>query len=76
MNINTAQKTSVQKDLLVILTPWVNFINILWAAFTHADPDGVKFQLSHQNLYAFGIQKCKSCTKNIDEIYTWMDSSK
>ena len=29
----------------------VNFINDLYAAFTHADPESVTFQLSHKYLF-------------------------
>jgi hypothetical protein len=48
---------------------YVNFINILWAAFAHADPKSAK---NSDNLnvffWAFGICTSKSCSQNIDEI--------
>jgi len=37
--------------MLVKLTPRVNFIIVLWAAFTRADPDSVKIQLSRKYLF-------------------------
>jgi len=38
--------------------PGANFINVLWAAFTHTDPESVTIQLSHQ--YLFTLLRSKS----------------
>ena len=37
--------------MLVKSTTGVNCINVLCTAFTHTDPESVKFQLSHQYLF-------------------------
>jgi hypothetical protein len=55
-----------------LCTPGVNFINILRAAFTHADPESVKFQLSrHYHFTLLGYTRIKDAKKNVNEIETW-----
>ena len=39
------------RKMFMKLTPGLNFINILWAAFTHTDPESVKNQLRYQYLF-------------------------
>jgi len=59
---------------LMILTPGLNFINVLSTSFMHAKPKSVKKTVkSSVSFYAFGIYVRKSCTKNIDEIDTWKE---
>jgi len=60
------------KQNLVKSTPGVNFINVLWPAFTCADTKCAKKKDSQvvSLFYAFGICARKSCLKNIDEINT------
>jgi len=41
---------------------WVNFINILWAAFMLTDPKSAKRQSSCKSFCALGISTCKSCS--------------
>jgi len=49
------------------LTPGVNFINILQAAFACADPESAKKELQLDRLFcSFGI--CAHLLKNVDEI--------
>jgi len=51
---------------------WVDFTNILQAAFTHADPKSVKKTDKLPVFFcAFGIRTHKSCLWNVDEIVTW-----
>jgi len=56
--------------MLMKLTLGINFINVLHTAFTCADPENGKIQLSCQ-FYAFGIYRHKSFVLNVDEIDTW-----
>jgi len=54
------------------LTPGVNFINALRAAFTPADPECAKKTVkSAVSLGIFGIYEHKSFVENVDEIDTW-----
>ncbi len=62
----------VQCNFVVSLEIWsgLNFINILWKAFTHKDSECVKKDCRVVNLfYAFGIYNHKSCWYNFDEIW-------
>ncbi len=46
------------------MKPGVNFINVLHAAFTLADPESVKFQLSCQYLFVvLGSVRVKAAQK-------------
>ncbi len=48
-----------------------NFINILCTAFTRADPESVKIQLSNQYLFTLlGSPSKKAARRNVDEIET------
>jgi len=50
----------------------VNFINALCAAFTRADPESIKFQLSRQCYFTLlGFAGVEAAEKNVDEIDTW-----
>ncbi len=46
---------SLTCDEKTLATPGVNFINVLRAAFTRADPESVIIQSNHSIFYAFGI---------------------
>jgi len=52
--------------------PGLNFINVLYTAFTLADSESVKKDTDDWTVffYAFGIYKCKSFTLNVGEIDT------
>jgi len=43
----------------------VNFINDLYAAFTHADPESVTFQLSHKYLFLLLGSACAKAAQKI-----------
>jgi hypothetical protein len=48
------------------LTPGLNFINILSTAFTQADPESVKFQLSRQYLFVLlGCGRIKAARRTL-----------
>jgi len=50
--------------MLMKLTPWVNFTNIIHAASMHADPKSTKKQSSHQCLFSLlGSARKKSAQK-------------
>jgi len=50
----------------------LNFINILWAAITCADPKSAKKYCQAVNLFwIFSICTPKSCSENDDEIESW-----
>jgi hypothetical protein len=50
--------------MLVASTPGVNFINILQAAFTNADPESVTIQLNCQYLFAlFRSERVKAALR-------------
>ncbi len=51
-------QTSALRDKQNDQEPRVKFINVIRAAFTRADPESVKFQLSHQ--YLFTLLGCTS----------------
>jgi hypothetical protein len=54
MNVNNNNNTKCDDPSLVPIffaTPDVNFIYVLYGAFTHADPKNVKIQLSCQYLF-------------------------
>jgi len=66
--------------MLMKLTPGVNFINVLLAAFTRADPESVKFQLSHQyHFMLLGSARVKALRKTLmkltpSQLLNWLDS--
>ena len=43
----------------------VNFINDLYAAFTHADPESVTFQLSHKYLFILLGSACAKAAQKM-----------
>jgi len=45
------ERSLAVSSLTIELLPWLNFINVLHTAFTHTDPESVKFQLSHQYFF-------------------------
>jgi len=48
-----------------------NFINVICTAFTLADPESVKIQLSHLYLFTLlGSPSEKAARRNVDEIET------
>jgi len=67
------EPTSVKAlpKMFMKLAPGVNFINILWATFTCADPKNVKKTVwSAMSFYAFGTYEHKSFAQNVHEIDT------
>ncbi len=52
-----------------VISPGVNFTNVLRAAFSQVDPKSVKNTVKPiVSFYTFGICGHKSCTQNVDEI--------
>ncbi len=65
VSLGTTGSCSVSKAFRVDVE-WqtgVNFINVLYTAFTLVDPESVKNTVkSSVTFYTFGIYGCKSCT--------------
>jgi len=61
--------------MLMKLTPVVNFINILRAAFMHPDPRSEIIQSSRQSFCTFGISRRKSFALKNDKIDTCIQGS-
>jgi len=59
-----------EKKRFVKFSPVVNIINILQAAFAHADPKCAKTVKSSVSLCTFGTYVRKSLESNVDEIFT------
>jgi len=67
-----SERVKAAHKMLMILTPGINFINILRTAFTRTDPKCAKKTVkSAVSFGTFGTYGCKSCTENVDEIDPW-----
>ncbi len=61
--------TEMSACLPWMMTPGLNFINVLHTAFILVNPKSVKNTVkSYVYFYAFGICERKRCTLNVDEI--------